>query len=59
MSILSKDEILNKLFCGDTLKILKKFPSNSIDMAITSPPYFRLRKYLPQSHPLKNSRKRT
>lgn len=39
------EEIKNKILCGDTLKELKKIPSESIDMVITSPPYFGLRSY--------------
>jgi site-specific DNA-methyltransferase (adenine-specific) len=30
---------LNKVICGDALNVLKRIPSNSIQMAITSPPY--------------------
>ena len=30
---------LNKIICGDSLKIMKKLPDNSIDLAVTSPPY--------------------
>ncbi len=33
------DSFLNKIICGDALTVLKKIPSNSIHMAITSPPY--------------------
>lgn len=29
----------NKIICGDSLDVLKKIPSESIDMIITSPPY--------------------
>lgn len=29
-----------KLFCGDALTILKKFPNNCIDMIFADPPYF-------------------
>lgn len=36
---------LNKIICGDALTVLKRFPSESIDCCITSPPYFRLRDY--------------
>jgi DNA modification methylase len=36
---------LNKIICGDALKILKRFPSESIDCCVTSPPYFHLRDY--------------
>ncbi|HEY4832314.1 MAG TPA: site-specific DNA-methyltransferase [Waddliaceae bacterium] len=31
--------LLNKIILGDTLEILKKIDSNSIDLGITSPPY--------------------
>ena len=30
---------LNKVYCGDCLKLMKKFPDNSVDIVITSPPY--------------------
>jgi len=39
------DKIRNKIIHGNALDVLKRFPSNSIDMAITSPPYWMLRKY--------------
>jgi len=35
----------NKIYLGDSLEILKTFPDESIDMCVTSPPYFRLRDY--------------
>jgi DNA modification methylase len=38
-------EIKNKILLGDNLEILKNIPSNSIDMCITSPPYWGLRNY--------------
>jgi len=31
--------------CGDSLEILKNFPENSVDMVITSPPYWSKREY--------------
>lgn len=34
-----RGQFLNKIICGDALKVLKKIPSNWISMAITSPPY--------------------
>lgn len=34
-----------KLICGDCLEIMKKMPSNYIDLTITSPPYDNLRTY--------------
>ena len=36
---------INKIYCGDSLEILKTFPDNSIDMIITSPPYYCVRDY--------------
>ena len=35
----------NKIFCGDCNEVLKDIPSNSIDLVITSPPYFQQREY--------------
>src|SRR3990167_8451472 len=40
-----------KLWNGDTLEVLKGMPDESMDMAITSPPYFGLRIYIPKNHP--------
>lgn len=34
-----------RLFEGDALQILKTLPSESVDLVITSPPYFKLRDY--------------
>lgn len=36
---------LNKIICGDAVRELKKFPDNSIDLVVTSPPYDKIRKY--------------
>ena len=30
---------LDKIFCGDAISTMKKLPSNSIDLIVTSPPY--------------------
>ncbi|MHA1720394.1 MAG: DNA-methyltransferase [Promethearchaeota archaeon] len=35
----------NTIICGDATEILSKFPSNFIDLTITSPPYDKLRNY--------------
>lgn len=35
----------NVILCGDALRCLKKFASNSIDCVVTSPPYWALRDY--------------
>lgn len=32
-------QFINKIICGDSKKVLKKIPDNSIDIIITSPPY--------------------
>ena len=47
------DQIRNKILQGNTLDILKKLPDECIDCAITSPPYWGLRSYLPDGHPNK------
>ena len=35
----------NKIILGDAKKVLKTLPAESIDMCITSPPYWALRDY--------------
>lgn len=32
-------DVLNKFICGDCLSVMKKIPSDSIDIVVTSPPY--------------------
>jgi site-specific DNA-methyltransferase (adenine-specific) len=34
-----------KLLKGDCLELMKKMPSNKVDLTVTSPPYDNLRKY--------------
>lgn len=36
---------LNKIYQGNSLKVLKSFKDNSIDCCVTSPPYYGLRDY--------------
>ena len=36
---------LGRLFCGDSLAILKSLPSESVQCCVTSPPYWGLRDY--------------
>lgn len=36
---------LNHIYQGDALEILRSFPSESIDMCVTSPPYWNMRDY--------------
>jgi len=40
-----KNMILNQVVCTDALTGLKELPSESVDMCITSPPYWGLRDY--------------
>ena len=41
-----KSNILEPIFlCGDSTEVLKSFPSNSVDMIMTSPPYWGKREY--------------
>lgn len=35
----------NKIYCGNTLDVLKTFPDNFIQCCVTSPPYYGLRNY--------------
>jgi len=38
-------KFLNQIICGPAEQVLKKFPSESIDCVVTSPPYWALRDY--------------
>lgn len=42
---MSNELKLNLIYQGDCLEVMKQFPSKSIDLVITSPPYFNLRDY--------------
>jgi site-specific DNA-methyltransferase (adenine-specific) len=39
------ERFTGKIICGDTLKILRTLPDESVDCVITSPPYWALRNY--------------
>jgi len=52
--MLTIEELRNSILQGDVLENLKKIPDESIDCIITSPPYWRLRSYLPANHPDKS-----
>jgi len=41
----------NKIIQGEALGVLKTLPAESVDMVMTSPPYWSLRSYLPKDHP--------
>jgi len=38
-------DVVNTIIQGDALDVLRKMPSQSVDMVITSPPYWNLRDY--------------
>jgi DNA modification methylase len=40
-----------RLLRGDCRAVLKTLPDRSVHMAVTSPPYYGLRSYLPADHP--------
>ena len=42
-----------QLLHGDCRDVLKALPDNSVHACITSPPYWGLRSYLPDGHPMK------
>ena len=37
--------LLHRIICGNALEVLRKLPSESVDMVLTSPPYYGLRDY--------------
>ncbi len=39
------NQFINQIILGDSLKILQKIKSSSVDLVITSPPYFQQRDY--------------
>ena len=41
----TREELRNKIFQGNAIDVLKTFPSKSVEMCITSPPYWGLRDY--------------
>ncbi len=42
---LPKQPLLNQITCGDSAVLLKSLTSDSVDLVITSPPYFQQRDY--------------
>lgn len=38
-------DFINKIICGDNLEVMKEMPNGSVDMILTSPPYWGLRDY--------------
>ncbi|MGQ0793991.1 MAG: DNA methyltransferase [Deltaproteobacteria bacterium] len=35
----------NEILCGDCAELIKQIPSDTVDLVITSPPYFQQREY--------------
>jgi len=46
---------LNKIYCGDCKVVMKEIDNESINCCITSPPYWALRCYLPDTVKLKDT----
>lgn len=42
------------IYVGDVRKVLAELPENIVQCAVTSPPYWALRSYLPKDHPDKH-----
>lgn len=42
---MKKIELINSIFCGDSLNSLKKISSSTVDCIVTSPPYYGQRDY--------------
>lgn len=40
-----KGKFLNKITCGDSCHLLQEIPDNSVNLVVTSPPYFQQRDY--------------
>ena len=41
----NEDSFINKIICGNSLKLVKELPDNFVNLIITSPPYFGCRVY--------------
>lgn len=39
MTLKYPDDFMNKMICGDAVEVMKKIPSGSVDLIVTSPPY--------------------
>lgn len=39
------NEFINKIICGDNFVLIKKIPDRSVNLIITSPPYYKQRDY--------------
>ncbi len=39
------DKFVNRIHRGDSLKFMKRLPDKSVDLCMTSPPYWKMRDY--------------
>ncbi|KKN70630.1 hypothetical protein LCGC14_0429030 [marine sediment metagenome] len=46
----TRDKRLVRLYYGDVIRVLRRFPSRSVHCVVTSPPYWGLRSYLEENH---------
>lgn len=51
------EQFVNRIICGDSLELIKKLPDNSINLIITSPPYFQQRDYGGPKNEIGNEKK--
>lgn len=59
MKAAALDDIQNRIFVGDAASLLAGFPAGSVQTAVTSPPYFGLRKYASSEDPFELGREPT
>ena len=45
LSLAYPKDFVNRVICGDCVKVMKSIPDNIIDLVVTSPPYDDLRDY--------------
>lgn len=50
------NNFINKMVCGDNLELIKEIPDNSINLVITSPPYYKQRDYGSHSKEIGNEK---
>ena len=39
------EQFINKIYCGDAVSEIMQLPANSVDLVVTSPPYYKQRTY--------------
>jgi DNA modification methylase len=56
--MLSVAEFENKILLGNVYEVLREFPDECIDCVISSPPYYRVRKYSPEAEVMESGGKK-